>query len=146
MGMTVRSYRKKLDTTKYKEGICRVGFFEGSKYEGGKPVAAVAFWNEFGKGVPPRPFMRPAIHENRSRLIAMLRSNYQKALKDNENTLNVLERFGLMVQGLIQEQIITIMEPANAPSTIKRKGFNKPLIDTGVMLASVSHQTEEIRK
>ena len=144
--MSVVSICKKLDTTKYKEGICRVGFFENSKYSGGKPVAAVAYWNEFGLGVPERPFMRPALHQNRSKLIAMLRSNYKQALKDNTDTLYVLEKFGQMVQGLIQEQIIATIEPHNAPSTIKRKGFDKPLVDTGIMLASVRHQAEEIKK
>lgn len=152
MGMNVVSIRKKIDTTKYKEGICRVGFFENAKYEGGKSIAMVARANEFGvprdsgERIPPRPFMRPAIHENRAKLVDFLRSRYMKALKDNENTMNVLERFGLMVQGLIQAQIIMTNEPPNAPSTVKRKGFNKPLVDTGIMLASVSHQEEEIRK
>ena len=152
MGMSVRSYRKKLDTTKYKEGICRVGFFESSKYEGGKTVASVAAANEFGvpkdsgERIPPRPFMRPAIHQNKTQLIETLRSKYRQALKDNEDTMKVLNDFGIKVQGLIQEQIINTWEPPNAPSTIKKKGLNAPLRDTRVMLHSVQHQEEEIRK
>lgn len=148
MGMSVRSYRKKLDTTKYKEGICRVGFFEGSRYEGGKTVASVAAANEFGvpNRIPARPFMRPAIHQNKAQLIATLRSKYRQALKDNEDTMKVLNDFGIKVQGLIQEQIINTWEPPNAPSTIKKKGLNAPLRDTRLMLHSVQHQEEEIRK
>jgi len=164
MGMSVISYRKKIDTTKYKEGICRVGFFEGSRYDGNLSVAQVAYWNEFGNraGVPKRPFMRPAIHQNRNKIVAELRSKYRQALKDNDNTMKVLERIGQKVQGLIQEQIIRTTEPANAritveggwmknkqtgkPVYIKGKGFNKPLVNTGIMLASVSHQEEEIKK
>lgn len=146
--MSVRSYRKKLDTTKYKEGICRVGFFEGSKYKSTLPVAAVAYWNEYGvpNKIPARPFMRPAIHENRAKLISILRSRYKKALKDNEDTMKVLNDFGIKVQGLIQNQIIDTWYPPNAPSTIKRKGLNAPLRDTRLMLHSVQHQEEEIRK
>lgn len=146
MGMSVISYRKKLDTTKYKEGICRVGFFEGSKYEGGKTVASVARYNEFGLGVPMRPFMRPALHENKARIISELKSEYKQAIKDNANTMDVLSRMGLKIQGLIQAKIISTTEPPNALSTIKRKGFNAPLRDTLVMLGSVQHQEEEIRK
>ena len=74
MGMSVTSYKKKVDTTKYKEGVCRVGFFEGSKYDGGKSVASVAVYNEYGLGVPARPFMRPVIHENRAKIVSALRS------------------------------------------------------------------------
>ena len=144
--MSVVSIRKRVDTTKYKEGICRIGFFEDSKYEGGKPVAFVAMCNEYGLGVPMRPFMRPALHENRSKIIAELRSQYRQALKNNKNTMLVLEIMGEKVKGLVQEQIAIKVEPANAPSTIKRKGFNKPLIETGIMFASVRHQEEEVRK
>lgn len=164
MGMSVISYRKKIDTTKYKEGVCRVGFFEGSRYDGNLSVAQVAYWNEFGNraGVPKRPFMRPAIHQNRNRIVAELRSKYQQALKNNDNTMKVLERIGQKVQGLIQEQIIRTSEPANAritveggwmrnkqtgkPVYIEGKGFNAPLRHTGLMLSSVRHQEEEIRK
>ena len=32
-------------------GEVAVGFMEGATYPDGTPVAAVAFWNEFGKGV-----------------------------------------------------------------------------------------------
>ena len=50
------------------------------------------------------------------------------------------------VKGLIQEQIINTNEPPNAPSTIKRKGFNAPLRDTHLMLNSVRYQAEERAK
>jgi hypothetical protein len=51
-------------------GEVAVGFMEGATYPDGTPVAAVAFWNEFGKGVQseegnyfqmPRPFFRNMI-------------------------------------------------------------------------------------
>ena len=43
-------------------GEVAVGFMEGATYPDGTPVAAVAFWNEFGKeGQPPRPFFRQMI-------------------------------------------------------------------------------------
>ena len=173
MGMTVISSRKKIDVTKYKEGVCRIGFFDFSRYPEEKnkegkvirksvPVAAVAYWNEFGKGVPERPFMRPAMHQNRAKIIAELRSKYKQAMKDNRNTMLVLEDMGEKVKGLIQEQIRNTTEPANAeitihggwmrnkqtgkPIYIEGKGFNAPLRDTHIMWRSVNHQEEEIRK
>lgn len=139
------TYKKSnYDLNKLKEGKVRVGFFESSKYEGDKYVAQVARYNEFGLGVPRRSFMRPAVHERKQELVNWLRSDYKKALKDNANTMEVLERFGEMCKGLIQKQIINTTTPPNAPSTIKRKGFNAPLRDTHLMLNSVAHQEEEI--
>lgn len=146
MANTITVYRKKrnYDTTKLKDGIVRVGFFEGSKYESGKTVASVARINEFGLGVPRRSFMRPAVHRNKKELSEILRADYRQTIRNNGNTMNVLSRFGVYVQGLIQNQIILTYSPPNAPSTIKRKGFNAPLRDTRLMLHSVQHQEEEI--
>jgi hypothetical protein len=46
-------------------GSVKVGFLEGATYPDGTPVAAVAFWNEYGHGgrfpAPPRPFFRNTI-------------------------------------------------------------------------------------
>ena len=144
--ISVRFEKKNLDLDKIKEGVVRTGFFEGSQYEGGKTVASVARYNEFGLGVPKRSFMRPAVHRNRQMLVERLRSEYKKALRNNTNTMDVLEIFGQLVQGLIQNQIINTTYPPNAPSTIKRKGVNSPLRDTRLMLHSVRYQTEEIMK
>lgn len=137
---------KQFDPDKLKEGVVRVGFFESSKYEGGKSVADVARYNEFGLGVPRRSFMRPAVFGNQHELVNLLRTNYKRALKDNDDTMQVLEKFGLYCKGLIQKEIITGNFKPNAPSTIKRKGFNAPLRDTTLMLHSVSYQAEEIKK
>lgn len=152
MGISVISYKKKIDTTKYKEGVCRVGFFSNSRYENDVPVAFVGYCNEFGvphgsgTRIPPRPFMRPALHQNKAKIIAELRSKYRQALKDNKDTMTVLNAIGEKVKGLIQEQILNTWEPRNAPSTIKRKGVDAPLRDTKVMLHSVAHQEQEIKK
>jgi len=45
----------------------RVGIFESAKYEDGTPVAAVAFWNEYGTAnIPPRPFCISPIRARRA--------------------------------------------------------------------------------
>ena len=144
----VRYTKKEYDLSKLKEGRCRVGFFATAKYADGISVASVARHNEFGtkSGVPARPFMRPAIHRNYENLVDLLHRKYTEAIRNNDDTMNVLVQFGMYCQGLIQEQIINTWEPPNAPSTIKRKGFNAPLRDTKVMLHSVSHQEEEVRQ
>ena len=51
---------------KIKDARVRVGWFEESKYDDNTPVANVAFWQEYGtkRGIPERPFMRPAAFKN----------------------------------------------------------------------------------
>lgn len=144
--ITVTRKKRNYNTHLLKQGVVRVGFFPDSRYDGGKSVAEVARYNEFGAGVPARPFMRPAVFEHKADLVNLLHRQYRQAIRDNQDTMVVLERFGEYVKGLIQEQIINTNEPPNAPSTIKRKGFNAPLRDTNLMLNSVRYQAEERSK
>lgn len=158
--------KKRFDTTKLREGVVRVGWFEGVRYKDGVSVAQVAYWNEYGTGgphgIPKRPFMRPAVHQNRKELQETLRSLYRQAIKDNTNTMDALESFGVLVQAKIRRQILSTTTPANSPITvhggwlgrpgkkggvfIKGKGFNKPLQNTGYMVDKVDYQCEEVVK
>lgn len=144
--ITVQRKKRNYNTHLVKEGVVRVGFFPDSRYDGNTSVAQVARYNEFGAGVPARPFMRPAVHQRKTDLTNLLHKQYRQALRDNQDTLEVLERFGEYVKGIIQEQIVNTNEPPNAPSTIKKKGFNAPLRDTLIMLHSVRFQAEEHKK
>lgn len=113
-----------------------VGFLEGATYpEDGTPVAAVAFWNEYGDSKrPARPFFRMMIakeSETWAPKIAML-------LKSGSE--NVLAVMGEDIQGALKQSINDLQSPPLAPSTIARKGFAKPLIDTSHMLNSIGYE------
>lgn len=117
-----------------------VGFLADAVYPDGTSVPAVAYVNEFGKkGQPPRPFFRKAIAENeqawRRKLAKLMEQNDMDARKS-------LTGLGVIVQGSIQKSINDLMSPPLAPSTVKAKGFDKPLIDTGVMLRSVDFEVK----
>lgn len=146
------SFRKNrnINPRMFSEGAVRVGFFEDRKYDDDTPVAMVARWNEYGTGgkhgIPPRPFMRPAVFERKQELTEYLRSKYKQAIKDRKNTMQVLKKFGEYVVDKIQTQIITGDYIPNTPATIKAKnGRSKPLYDTGFMLGSVDYKAEEIK-
>lgn len=123
-------------------GSVSVGFMEGAEYPNGESVPQVAFQNEFGmpsKGQPARPFFRRMIAVESGgwagkmgRLAASKRSGH-----------DILAVMGEDVKGGLQESINTLTEPALSPVTIERKGFSKPLIDTGVMLRSVTYEVED---
>lgn len=118
-----------------------VGFLEGATYPAGKgenaglPVAQVAFWNEFGtKRAPPRPFFRAAIAQHS----AEWGTELGKAVKQTDyNARNAMSIMGLVIGDQIVASIVATNSPPLAQSTIDRKGFDKPLIDTGVMQRSV---------
>jgi hypothetical protein len=54
----------------------------------------------------------------------------------------VLEILGQRAVGQIQERIASGIAPANAPSTVAKKGSSTPLIDTGVLRSSITYQVK----
>lgn len=123
----------------FKNLVAQVGFPSGINYEDETPVATVAAWNEYGTSVSPaRPFMRPTIKEQKDKWIETIKKGVQRVVLNKETAFDTLDRVGRQAAADIQTKISSIYSPPNAPSTIKRKGSAKPLIDTGYMLASVS--------
>ena len=119
----------------------KVGFFSTARYEDGTPVAAVAAWNEFGtETIPERPFFRRALAEAERGIIRVLKAGIDtKKMVVGEQLAG---RVGAHVTGQVMESISALDSPPNAPSTA-RKGSTNPLIDTGMMRASVGWSVEE---
>jgi len=124
-------------------GQVKVGFLADATYpaeEGKEPinVAQVAFWQEFGTDkIPPRPFFRSVIENQGKKWGKALALNAKATNYDTEKTL---ARMGEGIKGQVQHSINEWSSPPNAPYTVAKKGFNKPLIDTTHMLRSVDYQ------
>lgn len=157
MKLTVKKNDKVIQSlNRLKDARVQVGWFEDSKYEDGTPIANVAFWQEYGtrRGIPMRPFMRPAEFYNKEKWIALLRQEIKKAIENGKSIKDAMELLGLVVQGDIQHEISMVFEPPLKESTIKARlrrkkvkkitaSLTKPLIDTGMMFDSVQHKVEE---
>jgi len=123
-------------------GAVRVGFLQGATYpnkgqKAGQPVAQVAFYNEFGTSrAPPRPFFRNMIHDKSP---SWGRDMAKIAKAADFDTQKILTLMGQRIKDQLVKAIVDW--PAdNAPSTVARKGFNKGLIDTGVMQRAVDFE------
>ncbi len=121
-------------------GTLSVGFMNGATYPDGTPVAAVAFWNEFGNiNAPARPFFRRMIEAEASTWgpkMTML------AKSSNYDGNVVLSLMGEDIKGALQQSINDLTSPPLAQSTIDRKGFSKPLIDTSHMINSITYKVD----
>lgn len=119
-------------------GAVEVGFLEGATYPDGTPVAAIAFWNEFGNGsAPPRPFFRRMIATEKPTWADKVRAAYQHTGGDVEKTLALM---GNDIEGALKQSINDFTSPPLSPVTVKRKGFDKPLIDTSHMINSTGYR------
>lgn len=141
-----------------KEG--KVGWFEKSRYDDAEstPVAYVAAQNEFGnpnKNIPARPFMRPTIASERNNWAKIGEQGAKNILKGNKTIGDVLELIGLKASGDIKKTITKITTPPLSPVTIARRlsrykdqstvgNLNKPLIDTGIMLNTLTNTVEDV--
>ena len=118
---------------KKQKATLEVGFWDDT-YSDGKSVANVAAFNEYGGGhTPPRPFMRNCVKRNRRKW----RNIVQDRLPVN---LDIKKTFQTLGEDMVEDlrmEIYRTNTPPNAPSTVERKGFNKPLIDTGKMVSSI---------
>ena len=118
----------------------RIGFQRGeATEEDGTDICDVAAWNELGTvNSPSRPFLRKSVDENEAKINAFLQST-KKDLVRGVPAEQILKEIGIFQKDLIQEKITEGSFEPNAPSTIRRKGSDKPLIDTGRMRQSVNY-------
>ena len=119
----------------------KVGFLDDADYPTGLKVAQVAFWNEFGTSrAPARPFFRNTI----SRYSPEWGGNLGKFLKSTKyNVTRSFEMIGTEIKDEIVESIARW--PAdNAESTVKKKGFNHGLVDSGLMQRSVDFRIDKV--
>lgn len=136
-------FKKELEELKSMEVF--VGFQAGENMEedkdSGKQVdmVQIATWNELGtRTSPPRPFLRGSVDDNRDKINSTTASLLQRFIK-GDTAESVLKKLGAFAVGLVRKKILDGPWIPNAPSTIKKKKSDRPLIDTGRMRQSVHY-------
>jgi hypothetical protein len=81
--------------------------------------------------------MRTSFDENLSKINKLINLQYQAVQDGKKNADQALTAVGVVMVGLIQQKIRSIVSPPNSPRTIAIKGSSKPLIDFGQMIQSV---------
>lgn len=131
------------------EGSVNTGFMAGATYPDGTPVAAVAYWNEYGGIVTskegnyyrlPRAFFRKMIMSESPSWAGKMAKLVKSQKYDGRAVLALM---GEDIKGALQKSINDFSSPPLADSTIVAKGFAKPLIDTAHMLNSVAYEVKE---
>lgn len=121
----------------------QAGWLGNVNEENGTPVAYVATIHEFGspaQGIPPRPMLEPTMQNNKDAYIKFLRLATKQVQNGDMSGQDAMDTLGELVRGDIQKTITEIKTPALKPETIKRKGFDKPLIDSSTMINAVTHE------
>lgn len=129
------------------------GWFESDRYPAAKgksvgiPVAAVARIQEFGATIerdghkiviPARPFMRKAWSDFNQRRVEVQVKLAKKVVAGEITQEQALAQIGDFLVATIVRSIRNGGWEKNAPSTVKKKGFDKPLIDSAHMWKTVN--------
>lgn len=152
--------------------VAQVGWFDTAKYPDGTPVAYVAAIQEKGSpgnGIPPRPFIRPTIEDQKAAWSKTIGDGLRQVILGKLTTEQVLDGVGLQAAGDIGAEIergsfdplspITLMlrkmrddDPslvvtgktvgeAAARVAAGEEGSTRttPLQDSGLLLATLTH-------
>ncbi len=125
--------------SKYKDmnASVRVGVLENATYPDGTPVAMVAFWNEYGTRTSPvRAFFRTTVSEQKKNWVLSV----QNLMKIHNDPKQVMGLIGVHMQEQIVQSINTWSDPPNSAYTIAKKGFDKPLVERGIMMRSIKSE------
>ena len=116
-----------------------VGIHQGAAdpAEGDLTMAALGATLHFGDGgkIPPRPWLDTGIEAGAS----LIAGTIAQGASANLDLDQILEQVGVVAVGAVQEYMTELQTPPNAPSTIAKKGSANPLIDSGILRASVTY-------
>ena len=121
----------------------KVGFQAGEATDdNGVDLCDIAVWNELGTQgkhpIPARPFLRQSVDENESDIRAYGAAFVRKIARGG-TAADSLKKMGVYMKGIVQRTIRDGRFVPNAPSTVRKKGSDRPLIDTGRLRQSVSY-------
>lgn len=100
------------------------------------------------KGIPARPVIEPAIENKKDKVADKLKVAMNKALEGDEaGARKSLEAAGMYGQNIARGWFTNPDNgwPPNAESTIKAKGSDKPLIDTGEMRKAITYVVRDTK-
>jgi hypothetical protein len=165
-GEKLKEYLTLLAAKAKNSALLNVGFPEGGTEPDGESTPMVAFLNEFGRTVRVK---NPHTEMSQGRSVEVVGDYYQAPRPFFRNMISAksptwgedlgvllkakdydaVEALGLLgeeIRGQLVSSIQELQSPPLAPSTIKAKGFPKPLINTGAMWQGTASWVESTKE
>lgn len=122
-----------------------------AKYEDGTSLADVMTWNHYGtETIPPRPVLRIAAENvmQRDDIKDALAVYYHNVIMNPKDAAKIEKEMLRKIGVQVIKEAKRIIEAGNelqenAPGTIRHKGFNKPLYETGLLIKNLGYDYEE---
>jgi hypothetical protein len=92
--------------------------------------------------IPERSYLRSTVIEKKKLINEFVAKQFIEFIGAKQSLNQSLNRIGLLVVSMVQQKIRKGPFKPNAPSTIRKKKSSRPLIDTGRMRQSISHEID----
>jgi hypothetical protein len=116
---------------------------------GGETVVEAAILNEYGSDsdkIPARPFMHSSYNKIREKVEPIAAWGVKKINIGKIDKKTILGLMGAAAVGVVKQTITDFSTPPNAPYTIRKKGFNNPLIETGLLRQTITYAVRKSGK
>lgn len=124
----------------------RLGVKDGATRSDGKAMGDILRWNHYGtETIPPRPVLRNAaekiIPQNKKRIEAYLMNLVRNPREAKRLETVLLQSLGAQCVREARDEIDTSERlQHNAPRTVAKKGFDKPLEETGELKKALAYE------
>jgi hypothetical protein len=144
-----KALQARLKALKIDEAYAKVGIFAGTsarKEAKGPTNVELGVIHEFGSPqahIPERSWLRSSFDLNREKWFALAGKLAAKLIDGKLAVYDALELLGMAAAADIKKHI-TVGEgipPPDAPATVRRKKSSRTLVDSGQLVASISHET-----
>lgn len=120
-----------------------VGILQDKKVKGNFSITDLAAIHEYGSTnglIPARSFIRSTFDAKQQKYAKLISDLQSKVIFNNLNIKQALLTLGEVVSKDMVATINAGIKPSLKPNTIKRKKSTKPLIDTGRLKGSITHE------
>lgn len=110
---------------------------------GGVTVVDIAMIHEFGApgaNIPERSFIRDTMTKEQKRIGNIAGKVAVKVVTGTMPVVKALDILGLAAVSMVKKNMTGSIPPPLQAATIEAKGSSKPLIDTGQLLSSITHE------
>ena len=116
----------------------KVGIRRGKGSHDGTDMLDIAVYNHFGTAtIPARPFVSDCAEKNAGQIQEAQKRLVYRVYQGSLSADGALAELGAWYVNVQKGHILHGGWTPNAPATVKRKGSNKPLVDTGQLVNTV---------
>ena len=116
----------------------KVGIRRGKGSHDGTDMLDIAVYNHFGTAtIPARPFVSDCAEKNAGQIQEVQKRLVYRVYQGGLSADGALAQLGAWYVNVQKGHILHGGWTPNAPATVKRKGSNRPLVDTGQLVNTV---------